>query len=497
MKTFTKLTIAGLIGLGAMSTTLLATRSNTVVEESANAVAHSENYDEYHYSGNYYDSINFSAGDGMNGNLRKALTTLIKPSTTPKYLSGLKSELQRADEDPTNSNNMVYFYTRDSKTKNGAKDWNREHVWPKSLSGNCWNDISDDSDYNDAGTDILHVRPTYSSTNSNRSNLKFGYVKGEWEKYNNIVYCKKNGQYFEPIDSVKGDCARIIMYIWTAWVNYYGANKMPYPDKVFSSYNTMLEWHLIDPPDELEANRNARAYTTQGNRNPFVDHPELGWKIYGEKCYQSLTNKAKNIYPETTSTVDSLSYSGTPTVTSYIDGSEFNTSGITITAHLADGTTQNVTSNVVWKHLNSNDRNFVVGYYGGKTVKVTGLTIQPYIRATKIYFVENKVEGYVGENIQLTLGINPSNATTPTYSFTSTHPDIATIDSNGKLSLKKAGKTEIVAIATDLNISAVCDVVVKPQPGCTGSVAAGCILITITSIMALSFLASKKIKFKK
>ena len=164
---------------------------------------------------------------------------------------------------------------------------------------------------------------------------------------------------------------------------------------------------------------------------------------------------------------------------------------------MADGTTQNVTSNVVWKHLNSNDRNFVVGYYGGKTVKVTGLTIQPYIRATKIYFVENKVEGYVGENIQLTLGINPSNATTPTYSFTSTHPDIATIDSNGKLSLKKAGKTEIVAIATDLNISAVCDVVVKPQPGCTGSVAAGCILITITSIMALSFLASKKIKFKK
>ena len=36
----------------------------------------------------------------------------------------------------------------------------------------------------------------------------------------------------------------------------------------------LLAWHLADPPDAEEVARNSVIQTFQGNRNPFVDHPE-------------------------------------------------------------------------------------------------------------------------------------------------------------------------------------------------------------------------------
>ena len=75
---------------------------------------------------------------GMNGTLRKALTTLCLPKAQISYSSGLSDFLQEADEDPNNSSNMVYFYTRQSVKKQSSGEWNREHVWPQSLSGGLY-----------------------------------------------------------------------------------------------------------------------------------------------------------------------------------------------------------------------------------------------------------------------------------------------------------------------------------------------------------------------
>jgi len=38
--------------------------------------------------------------------------------------------------------------------------------------------------------------------------------------------------------------------------------------------NTLLAWHQADPPDALELTRNQMVLNFQGNRNPFIDHPE-------------------------------------------------------------------------------------------------------------------------------------------------------------------------------------------------------------------------------
>jgi endonuclease I len=38
--------------------------------------------------------------------------------------------------------------------------------------------------------------------------------------------------------------------------------------------STLLAWHQADPPDAAEQERNEVIYSFQGNRNPFIDHPE-------------------------------------------------------------------------------------------------------------------------------------------------------------------------------------------------------------------------------
>lgn len=265
------------------------------------AEQHATNYNSYTYSGNYYNSINFNASQGMNGDLRKAITSLIVPDGFYSY-SGtgadtVSTHLQEADEDPTNESNMVYFYTRNSVVKNHSVDgddasWNREHVWPQSLSNGNWG-----KDH--GGTDILHLRPTYKSPNSTRNNNPYGEpTNGVTKTYNGMTYGWLGNGYFEPLDSVKGDAARIIMYLWTAYNGYPGYSSLDIED-VFQSYDILLKWHTLDKPDVLEGNRNNYAESSiQQNRNPFVDHPELAWEIFGSQVSDSsILNACKTAYP--------------------------------------------------------------------------------------------------------------------------------------------------------------------------------------------------------
>lgn len=223
----------------------------------------------------YYKSANGKTGNALKLELR----TIISKVTHRETYDDLKSDTILTDTDPNNSNNILLFYSQESVKGrwDGAKTWNREHVWAQSLG---WFKTSG------AGSDIHHLRPEDPSLNTARGNKKFGEIrenstakeiKLSAANGGGLSGCYYSGDYFEPQDSVKGDVARIIFYLF---VRYSEADSYSFT-RIAQSKEMLLKWHLQDPVDELEIHRNEAAYKIQGNRNPFIDHPEAANLIWG------------------------------------------------------------------------------------------------------------------------------------------------------------------------------------------------------------------------
>jgi endonuclease I len=231
---------------------------------------------------------------GLRGEeLKRVLHRTIRNHRTFSYQE-LWNILPELDQCPSNEGNVVLLYTRRSQAV-GFRDrgtrfryedagytlidsWNREHVWPKSHGFPNPTDT--------AYTDLHHIRPTDRSVNSARNTRSFHWAdrvffdnRGEVETLSKIG---RGSWTWEPPDDVKGDIARMLFYMA---VRYEGPdydlelvdsivprqNKSP----ILGKLSTLLEWHGLDPVDEMERERNDRIYRDyQGNRNPFIDHPE-------------------------------------------------------------------------------------------------------------------------------------------------------------------------------------------------------------------------------
>ena len=358
------LVISAISAVFALGLSLVSINANNHVEK-VEAVQHVANYDEYTYTGSYYDSIKIdSLTEGLTGTLKTTLSSLIYPKGSYSY-SSLNTYLQDADEDPTNSSNMVYFYSRDSVTKNTSSVWNKEHVWPRS-KGNF--------QYSGAGADLLHIRPTYQSTNSTRSSYMMGNTNHSTKlTYDGMEYGYKVNNIFEPMDTVKGDVARIFMYLWTA---YSGLDMM----NVIQNYDTLLQWHIMDRPDELERVRNDYAQNSnQKNRNPFVDHPEYAWMIFGDSASASIKQECKEAYPidGTYKSMTGIALTGEATKKEYYAGESFNPQGLTVTGSYDDGSTKDIPlTDCSWSPNPLLEGNtFVTCSYGKFTARYSGITV--------------------------------------------------------------------------------------------------------------------------
>jgi endonuclease I len=224
----------------------------------------------------YYDSAMGLTGD----DLKSALHEIINDHTEYSYNDLRDFILRDTDEDPDNPNNIILLYTGRSQNKNtfggGVDDWNREHVWAKS-HGDFGNDPP-------CGTDAHHIRPTDVSVNSDRGNKDFD---NGGQQHPEATGCYYDDDSWEPRDAVKGDVARMIFYMS---VRYEGDNGEPdlevvdwvnsAPEPEHGKFSTLYAWHQQDPPDAFEINRNEVIYSYQGNRNPFIDHPEFLILIY-------------------------------------------------------------------------------------------------------------------------------------------------------------------------------------------------------------------------
>lgn len=212
----------------------------------------------------------------------------------------LKTYLSTTDSDLMDDNAMITLYTRDiiDGTWNESL-WNREHVWCKNHSNGLYTAVQENN--KGAGSDIHHVRPALMTINSTRSNVPYGIVNkstatqiGDTGNYfgNNI---------FEPSDEIKGDIARILMYVYVRYSSSLNSTYDTISDKrgdlritdivttpsglEKDAWNLLLSWNDLDPVNYLEMNRNEEGQKLQNNRNVFIDHQE-----FARMCFDDSYN---------------------------------------------------------------------------------------------------------------------------------------------------------------------------------------------------------------
>lgn len=156
---------------------------------------------------------------------------------------------------------------------------NCEHVVPQSFFGQA----------EPMKSDIHHLFPTYQNWNSTRSNHPFAEIPdnqtAKWMYLsndqtsipsNNIdSYSEYYASQFEPREDHKGNIARAVFYFYTMYPTQAGNISS------VGDLNTLYQWHLADPVDAAELERNAMIENYQGDRNPYIDYPNAVARAWG------------------------------------------------------------------------------------------------------------------------------------------------------------------------------------------------------------------------
>lgn len=238
------------------------------------------------------------------------------------------SDHDSSDAIAEGSDKYELFYTGGQKSTYTSSE-NREHVWPCANSSSLWShdqngneDVHyvDNKYYIGGGSDLFHVRPCNGNVNTARGNSKF--VDFSDEEFASLrPGCIKYGDNYgsmklilsgadtsgsvpeyaqkcEVDDNMKGDVARLIAYVWMHYTERgvtpdvsvkSGGLTYRYKDMTgqlslknilgYEDINrckeVLKEWNDMDEPSEVEKLRNDTVQKIQGNRNPFVDYPEL------------------------------------------------------------------------------------------------------------------------------------------------------------------------------------------------------------------------------
>lgn len=227
------------------------------------------------YNG-YYKNSNISVIEG--NELIIKLNDLLSKNTKKVNYGQVRNILLESDVKYEKETVLHGIYDNRELVKkwDGGNTYTREHVWPNSRLGIP---RVNNNDVNQ-GSDPHNLRAIWQPTNASRSNNYF--VEGS----GNIGYIVTKNKSYYPGDSHKGDVARILMYMAVRYKDILKLVKVPTgdsysPNGAFMGDLTILyKWHLEDPVDKFEVNRNEVIFKHQNNRNPFIDYPGLFKKVW-------------------------------------------------------------------------------------------------------------------------------------------------------------------------------------------------------------------------
>lgn len=285
------------------------TTTNSVVnnsKEQVKAIEVLSSSEEY-----YPKSLHTNDGPRLMGELHDLMVD------THSFYTSYKNHCGNGDvvyqiEPGSDSNHITEFYSQTdidrpwNPTKKGH--YNREHVWCQSHSNSLWGEKG-------GGSDLHHIRPVEYTLNSARNNTPYGIVSKHDATTMKRTTAASDGTHessfggylesdicYEPIDNVKGDVARILMYLYVHYSSFEiigGTKNDPIHPEFFGSldinsivhtssgktkdaWDLLITWSEEDPVSEQERYRNEGVYSIQGNRNPFIDHPEFARTVFSE-----------------------------------------------------------------------------------------------------------------------------------------------------------------------------------------------------------------------
>ena len=224
----------------------------------------------------YYKTIDFTEAGP---NLRKALQERLSKDITLTSYEDAKTMLIYTDERVDEKGVLYSVY-------DGVKyrpEWssyvlNREHIWPCSrmvLNGLPARPGESDRDHR---SDLHNLRILSRSLNIDRSNLYYSDEDREENKTTPGTFFPNKSS--NAKDDFRGDVARIIFYMALRYDGLEVVENPGFDTNKMGQLSLLKKWAHDDPVDDFEIQRNNRIYEYQGNRNPFIDYPEILDKLY-------------------------------------------------------------------------------------------------------------------------------------------------------------------------------------------------------------------------
>lgn len=267
----------------------------------------------------YYSSVNA----GSASTLRSTLHAVIDDHTRLPYTATTTDTwnvLELADQYANNANQILDVYLNATYTKvgGGNTNYNREHTWPSSYG--FPNDGNNVYPY----TDCHHLFLVNDAYNTSRGNNPYrNCPSGCTEKVTQVNNGEGGGSGIYPGNSNwrtgsgatgtwetwndrRGDVARALMYMDVRYEGgTHGITGAAEPNLILTDnealiassstgsnlstaymglLSVLLQWHAQDPVDAKEMARNDAVFQFQGNRNPFIDHPEWAQCLFSGSC---------------------------------------------------------------------------------------------------------------------------------------------------------------------------------------------------------------------
>ena len=404
----------------------------------------------------YYNEISDSlAGEDLLSALRTlnnkkrqktgGYTNLLKNEFYARYTDYDINSVQYDANGRPYSNNIVSFYSG-NLAANGS-GMNREHVWPDSRGGYL------------VEADTHMARPTLTSENSARGNSF--YVEGKsstsagWdpamEKWGDETY--------------RGDSARIIFYCVVAnnglsLVDLTNDNK---DNHTMGKLSDILRWNVNYNVKQREMNRNEGVEYIQGNRNPFIDHPEYACRIWGN--YNDATREACAGQIEKVDvtgvsldrTTAEVGLNSTIKLVATVAPSNasiktvtWTTSNASIATVASDGTVKGISEGTATITATTKDGGFTA------TCEVTVRRIA----VTDVTLSKSELSLSTGQSYTLTANVLPSNASNKSVTWQSSNDAVATVSSSGYVRAISEGTATITATTVDGGFTATCAVTV-------------------------------------